>query len=158
MKKRRERITYLSDNSKRILSESRDRLKSNERINIVNSSKSDIKDVSTSQKASVNELCFKPVHERLFKERSIFDKNRSMLQFKENMKIKRMVKYGSRSRSSSQKKELIAKLMNISKSTLNINSNAPSVKDTAGSIISHIDSKNEKSNKSKSRERIEHDA
>ena len=88
MKKRRERVTYLSDNSKRILSQSRERNKSNDRFNIINSSKSDLKDTSISQKTTKNEFSLKSVHERLFHERSILDNNRSMLQFKENMKIK----------------------------------------------------------------------
>lgn len=154
MKKRRERISYLSDNSKRILSQSRERNRSNERLNIVNSSKSDIKDTSSSQKTAFYEIPLRSVHERLFKERSVLDQNRSMMQFKENMKIKRMVKYGSRSRSSSQRRELLTKLMNSSKSTLNINSNLTSVKGTTGSMISH----NDKANNSKSKEPIETDA
>ena len=88
MKKRRERISHLSDNSKRILSQSRERNQSNERLNIANSSKSDVKDISISQKTTKNEFSLKSVHDRLFHERSVIDKNRSMVQFKENMKIK----------------------------------------------------------------------
>ena len=69
-----------------------------------------------------------------------------------------MVKYGSRSRSSSQRKELLAKLMNPCKSSADINSNLTSAKGTNSSVISHNDNKTNKSNIQKSKEKIDSDA
>jgi hypothetical protein len=48
------------------------------------------------------------------------EKNKSMLQFRENLKIKKMIKYGSRSRSSSRKRLQGVSGINVSNSTSNL--------------------------------------
>ena len=88
MKRQREQFTHLSDKSKRILSHSRDRIRSGEIKNILNTSKYDMKNgLHPSNSASVD-FKHKSIYDRLFQERYIFDKNRTLMQHNENMKIK----------------------------------------------------------------------
>lgn len=68
MQKQRERVTHLSEESRRILSTSRDRQRSKERIQLLNSSRSELKNLSATMK-SLNDFSFKSVHDRLFAEK-----------------------------------------------------------------------------------------
>ena len=95
MRKQRDRITYLSDGSKKILSSSKERrASSKDRFSHKqNISKEDVEDLNSNPKN---------VHQRLFNESGVLSHNRSMMQFRENIRIKKMVIYGSRSRSTSK--------------------------------------------------------
>lgn len=68
MKKQRERVTHLSEESRRILSTSRERRRSKDKSDLLNSSRSDLKHLSSTMK-SLNDFSFRSVHERLFAEK-----------------------------------------------------------------------------------------
>lgn len=69
MQKQRERVNHLSEESRRILSNSRERKRSGEGSQLISSSKSDLKDLSMTIKNSANDFSLKNVHERLFNEK-----------------------------------------------------------------------------------------
>ena len=84
MKKQREKLTHLCEGSRRILSQSREKNKSKEKCKI-NSPKSDAKESRHTLNSISLDLYRMPIHERLFQERSILDRNRSMLQHKKEL-------------------------------------------------------------------------
>lgn len=101
MKKQREHVKHLSENSRRILTRSRSREKSKERSKLLDASLNS-KEMSMTMKSS-QEFGLKTVHERLFNEQKIKVHNQTMIQFMEHLKCQNMIKYGGRSRSSKRK-------------------------------------------------------
>lgn len=101
MKKQRERVKHLSENSRRILTRSRSREKSKERRGLLTASMTS-KEMSMTMKSS-QDFGLKTVHERLFNDQKVKDHNQTMIQFMEHLKYQKMIKYGGRSRSSKRK-------------------------------------------------------
>jgi hypothetical protein len=102
MKKQRERVKHLSEKSRKILSRSRSREKSRDRFKLLDASLNS-KEMSSMMMKTYQDFSFKSLHERLHNEQKSKNQNKSMMQFKEHLKIKKMVKYGARSRSSKRK-------------------------------------------------------
>ena len=107
MQYRRDNITHLTDGSRKILSRSRERSQKRQReikkshLGKSQSSVNILSSPGNPSKVSKDSSIGSTVHHRLYNESSILNQNRSMMQFKESMRIKRMVKYGSKSRSRS---------------------------------------------------------
>jgi hypothetical protein len=102
MKKQRERVKHLSEKSRKILSRSRSREKSRDRFKLLDASLNS-KEMSSMMMKTHQDFSFKSLHERLYNEQKSKNQNKSMMQFKEHLKIKKMVKYGGRSMSSKRK-------------------------------------------------------
>lgn len=155
MRKQRDRIKHLSQESRRILSNSRERSK--ERLRIHDLSGTDSKNMSMSLKSLQNDKSLKSVHDRLHKESKVLDHNKTMLQFRENMKIKKLIKYGSKSRSTSRTRKKTLTSIQKSQSSSNLGRAIQNMKNKINLSSRNLNSA-EKLKSNGSKERVDFEA
>lgn len=157
MKRQRDQVTHLSERSKRILTHSRERNRSGQTRNVLNTSAGGLKNTLHSPNSASVDFKHKTVHDRLFQERYIFEKNRTLLQHSEDLKIKSMLKYGSKNRISRERTALEKAKLSSSRSAININLKFANLRELAKNIASQ-DSKLKNTDTSRSNLHIDPEA